>query len=166
MRGTYTSHRHCLLMHILHHTSPILSPLLSPTVPYTESGFESRRFIFALPIEYKQDTKHTTHKNGTYTHTYTHNRRHYSSMSRKHTYSCAHSATIIIGLVWWRMCMSKQCQCEVYVLLIHCATTSHALGHPCLVSCFLCHPHIPHFLIRRIFYLLVAISFHTPSIPH
>ena len=39
-----------------------------------------------------------------------------------------------IGLVWWRMCMSKQCQREVYVPLIHCATTSHALGHSCLVS--------------------------------
>ena len=39
-----------------------------------------------------------------------------------------------IGLVWWRMCMSKQCQREVYVPLIHCATTSHALGHPYLVS--------------------------------
>ena len=39
-----------------------------------------------------------------------------------------------IGLVWWRMCMSKQCQREVHVPLIHCATTSHALGHPCLVS--------------------------------
>ena len=39
-----------------------------------------------------------------------------------------------IGLVWWRMCMSKQCQREVYVPLIHCATTSHALGHHCLVS--------------------------------
>ena len=39
-----------------------------------------------------------------------------------------------IGLVWWGMCMSKQCRCEVYVPLIHCATTSHVLGHHCLVS--------------------------------
>ena len=48
------------------------------------------------------------------------------------------------------------------VPLIHCATTSHALGHPCLVSLLLCHPYIPHFLIRRIFYLLAS----SPFLPH
>ena len=48
--------------------------------------------------------------------------------------------------------MSMQFQREVAV---PCAT---ALGHPCLVS-FLCHHYIPHFLIRRIFYLLVSFPF-------
>ena len=45
--------------------------------------------------------------------THTQNRRHYydSSWSSKHTYSCTLSATII-GLVWWRMCTSRQRQCE------------------------------------------------------
>ena len=64
-----------------------------------------------------------------------------------------------IGVVWWRMCMSKQCQREVYVPLINCATTSHALGHPCLVSLLFMASHIPHFLICRIFYLLVSFPF-------
>ena len=71
-------------------------------------------------------------------------------------YLLLHTLCDNIGLVWWRMCMSRQCHHEE---LIHCATTSHALGHPCLVS--LLFMSSSHFLIRRIIYLLVSFPFFT-----
>ena len=38
-----------------------------------------------------------------------------------------------IGLVWRKIYTSKQCQFED-VTIMHAATASHALRHPCLVS--------------------------------
>ena len=41
----------------------------------------------------------------------------------------------------------------------HYLTALHALVIPVLSPCFLYHPYISHFLIRRIFYLLVSFLF-------
>ena len=40
--------------------------------------------------------------------------------------------------------------------LIHCATTSHALGHPYIVSLLVMASLYPHFLISRNFFVIVA----------
>ena len=64
-----------------------------------------------------------------------------------------------IGLVWWGMCMSKQCQREVHVPLIHCATTSHAPGHPCLVSLLFMSSLYSTLLNSQIFLFTCPLSF-------